>query len=343
MTDASKTDFTPPSCDDTLLWRVLNSVYHLPMLSAADEVGAFVFLDRQPADAATVAAHCKLAINPACAMLGVLCSLGFLAQRDGRFHLTEVTRTYLLPDSDYYWGDFLRLVREPIPSFSAMLKSLRDGVPVTQQEDRDLWLVHEEDQARALSFTRAMHSHSMAPAYGVARRGDFGGAQRLLDIGGASGCFSIAIAQRYQQLHCSVYDLPFVCDHNREYVQAAGLAHRIDATAGDMFKDAWPNGYDAVFFSNIFHDWDPQCCQQLVDKSFAYLPAGGRLYIHEMLLGDDQASPEIPAGYSVDMALYTGGKQYSAMELRTMLQQAGFSRITFTHTHGYFWLVTGQR
>jgi 2-polyprenyl-3-methyl-5-hydroxy-6-metoxy-1,4-benzoquinol methylase len=344
MTDnESATSMEPPVSDDTLLWKTFTSMYFMPMLSAADEVGAFPFLACTPADAETVARHCRLAVNPARAMLGLLCSLGFLVQRDGRFHVTDVTRTYLLPDSRYYWGDILRRLREPTPGFSEVLQNLRDGTPITQQEDRDLWQVHAADQERAAMFTRAMHSHSMAPAHGVARRGNFTGVGRLLDIGGGSGCFSIEIARRHTQVHASVMDLPIVCALAREYIEAAGLAERIDTVTGDMFSEPWPAGYDAIFFSNIFHDWDPQRCQALVDKSHAYLPPDGRLYIHEMLLDDDAAAPTAVTAYSVDMALYTGGKQYSAAELRAMLHQAGFTRITFTHTHGYFWLASASR
>ncbi|MCC7462464.1 MAG: ubiquinone/menaquinone biosynthesis protein [Gammaproteobacteria bacterium] len=333
----------PPVCDDTLLWNVTNSGYSLPVLAAADETGLFVLLARLPADAEAVAEQCHLALNPARAALGLLCSLGFLAQRGGRFHVTDVTRTYLLPDSPYYWGHMLRQLREPTPDFGAVLGNLRDGVPITQQGDRDLWQSHAADQERAVAFTRAMHSHSLAPAHGVARRGDFSGVRRLLDIGGASGCFSIEIARRHAGLSASVLDLAHVCGHTRGYVQAAGLGDRIDAVAGDMFRDPWPGGCDAVFFSNIFHDWDPQRCRQLVEQSHAYLPPGGRIYIHEMLLNDNGVSPAAVTGYSVDMALYTGGKQYSAAELGAMLQGAGFGRVTCTHTHGYFWLVTGYR
>ena len=56
-----------------------------------------------------------------------------------------------------------------------------------------------------------MHSLGFPAAMGMARLGVFAEVRRLLDIGGGSGCFSIALAGRHPALHCTVLDLPPVC------------------------------------------------------------------------------------------------------------------------------------
>ena len=52
-----------------------------------------------------------------------------------------------------------------------------------------------------------MHSHSQPAALGLAGSSRFEGARRLLDVGGGSGCFSIALAQQWPQLRCSILEL----------------------------------------------------------------------------------------------------------------------------------------
>ena len=61
----------------------------------------------------------------------------------------------------------------------------------------------------------------------------------------------------------------------------------VDTCTVDMFRQAWPKGYDAIFMSNIFHDWDLEINTRLAASAFAALSSGGRIYLHEMLINED--------------------------------------------------------
>jgi cyclopropane fatty-acyl-phospholipid synthase-like methyltransferase len=194
----------------------------------------------------------------------------------------------------------------------------------------------------ARGSNRRMHSHSLPAAVGLARNGDFQGVTRLLDIAGGSGCFSIALALRYPALRCTVADLPVVAASTRTYIERYRCEDRVDTYPLNMFSEPWPAGYDAIFFSNVFHDWDARRREELVARSFAALPPGGRIYLHEMLLNDTHDGP-LPAALFSVMMLGTRGKQFSAPELNTLLTGAGFTDITVTHTYAYHSLVRATR
>ena len=51
-------------------------------------------------------------------------------------------------------------------------------------------------------------------------------------------------------------ELGVVCRVATEYLARYGVLDRVDTLEANMFADPWPRGYNAVFFSNIFHDWD---------------------------------------------------------------------------------------
>jgi acetylserotonin N-methyltransferase len=111
-----------------------------------------------------------------------------------------------------------------------------------------------------------------------------------------------------------------------------------------MFKEPWPTGHDALFFSNIYHDWSDKTCQMLSDKAFAALPSGGRIFLHEMLMNDDGTGPLPVAAFAVLMLLGTKGRQYSLPELRTFLEQAGFRNVEARRTGGgYYSLVSARK
>jgi O-methyltransferase domain len=110
-----------------------------------------------------------------------------------------------------------------------------------------------------------------------------------------------------------------------------------------MFADPWPQGYDAVFFSNILHDWDEARRMSLARKSFRILPPGGRLYLHEMLLAETRDGPLPAALFSLAMLIANYGKQLSLTELEGLLEGAGFVDVGATPTYGYYSLVSARK
>ncbi len=336
----------PPLCDDRPLWDVWMSAYHLPALIVADEAGLFPFLAASPATAKEVARGLSLGRRGTTALLGVLASLGFLVQRQGVFHLTEAARTYLLPDSPYYYGGLLRLLRDNPTTPAALREALLSDQPVAYEDFGELtaaWETGELTAEHAAAITALMHSHSLPAAMGVARRGNFAGVRRLLDVAGGSGCFCIALAQQHADLRCTVLELPAVCPVTEQYIARHGLRERISTVAANMFTDAWPDGYDAVFFSNIFHDWDRASCLHLAQRSFEALPPGGRISLHEMLLADTRDGPPAAAMFSLVMLTRTRGQQFTFGDLADLLGEAGFTDVSMIPTYAYYSLVSASK
>jgi acetylserotonin N-methyltransferase len=138
-------------------------------------------------------------------------------------------------------------------------------------------------------------------------------------------------------------ELQAMCEVAQTYIDAAGVQDRVDTAAVDMFRQAWPAGYDAVFFSNVWHDWNFRTCEWLAARAFEVLPAGGRIMLHEMLLNDDGAGPPAAASFSMLMLLATQGQQFTFEELKGILEGAGFTGVEARQTYGYYSIVTGFR
>jgi O-methyltransferase len=123
---------------------------------------------------------------------------------------------------------------------------------------------------------------------------------------------------------------------------AYGLGDRIRAYPADMWQDEFPPA-DLHFFSNIYHDWPPERGRVLTEKSFAALPAGGRIVIHELLYDDDKTGPVAAAAYSAAMLMRANGQPYSGAELTAMLTGAGFRDVEVRPTFGYDSVVTAVK
>ena len=134
-----------------------------------------------------------------------------------------------------------------------------------------------------------------------------------------------------------------MCEVAQGYIKAGEVADSVDTAAVDMFRQPWPKGYDALFFSNIWHDWNFQTCKWLAARAFETLPAGGRIMLHEMLLDDDGAGPVTAASFSMLMLLGTQGQQFTFSELKGILESAGFAGVESRQTSVYYSVVTAYK
>src|SRR6185369_17062204 len=82
----------------------------------------------------------------------------------------------------------------------------------------DGWESGEIDPGMAKLLCAFMHSHSLPAALGVAQNPRFKDVRRLLDVGGGSGCFSIALAEAHPALSCTIMELPVMCELATSYI-----------------------------------------------------------------------------------------------------------------------------
>ncbi len=334
-----------PTADDRPLFDLWLSAFWLPAVIVATEVGIFEELAFGAATAAELIGRLRLNVRAAKIILSLLVALKLLDLRQAHYALTTLSRNYLLKDSRFFWGGVFKRMREQIPQCQLMqdVLTMAEKPDIAESPSMKSWASGQLDLQLARQIAAFMQGTSAAAAAGVAADGDFSGVTRLLDVGAGSGCFSIALAQRHPAMHCTMMDLEGMCSVAMEAVRSGGMADRVDARAVDMLREPWPTGYDAIFFSNIFHDWTDDVCRDLARKAFAALPSGGSIYVHEVLLDDAGTGPLSAAAFSVQMLMATQGRQFTYAELRDFLQSAGFRGVKESSAFGYHSLIRGLK
>ena len=336
-----------PAAGDVPIWDLWLSQHYLPAVTAAAEIGLWERLGGRALPLEPLAAELEANAVSLGVVLSLLCALGFVERREGAYRLTQVARTYLDPTSPFFWGPVLLGSAADNLIHARLMAMLRDtsatgarpaeGTPARGWEDGHVAL----DQARHIAAF--MHAHSLAAAIGAARAGVFDGVHRVLDVGGGSGVYAIAAAQRHPALTATIMDLPAMCEAAGRFIADGGVAGRVGTVAVDMWRDPWPDGHDALFFSNIFHDWNVEQNEWLARQAFGALPSGGRIVLHEQLLNDAEDGPRTVASFSMLMLRGTQGRQYSLPALRRILEAAGFTGVEARHSYGYYSLVTAAK
>ena len=347
--------YEAPTTDDRRIWDLWLTGLYQSAIVAGDDAGVFAALGEAPATIETLAKRMDFDIRATGVLARLLAALGLIVSRNGQFQLTDQARLYLIKASPFYWGNMMRvgvnattverIVEKLKQQGSANAPGPEESPPPAPGDGgpAEGWAAGKISLEQAHSIAAGMHSHSLPAAIGAARNYDFAGVKRILDVGGGSGCFMVAMAQAHPELKCTIMELATMCQVAQTYIDGGGVSAQVATTAVDMFRQPWPTGHDAVFFSNVWHDWNFRTCTWLARQAHAVLPVGGRIMLHEMLIDDNGSGPATAAAFSLLMLLGTQGQQFTFDELKTILEDAGFTGIEARTTAGHYSITTGYK
>jgi predicted O-methyltransferase YrrM len=296
--------------------------YQAPaILMAAHKVGIFRELGTGRATAGELAARLGVPERSLGILLRACVALGLLTRQRGRFACGPLVAETLVPGAPGYLG---RLVDKEAFFYGAWA-----GLATCVRTDRAA-LAPIQDRARrepetTRNFLLALDDIARLYGGGFADAVDLGPCRRLLDAGGGVGSYAIALARRHPDLHATILELPEVVPWAREFVAEAGLGERVTVEPVDLLADPLPSGYDAVLFSNIFHDHPPAVNQGLLAAAYRALPPGGRAIVYEFLLEPDRVTPAVSAVFAVMMLVENpGGNVYTGPEIEAWMAGVGF-------------------
>jgi predicted O-methyltransferase YrrM len=155
-----------------------------------------------------------------------------------------------------------------------------------------------------------------------------GEARNLLDVGGASGTYTLAFLQAVPEMKATLFDRREVVEMARKRLGEAGVLDRVTLVGGDFYRDEFPPGHDLAFVSAIIHQNSPEQNLDLYQKGFRALVPGGRIVIRDHVMEPDRTQPRDGAIFAVNMLVGTsGGNTYTYQEIHSGLEKAGFTRI----------------
>jgi len=175
------------------------------------------------------------------------------------------------------------------------------------------------------SFIGAMHNISAPNADRVIRAIHPLRFRQLLDIGGASGTWTLAFLRACPSAQATLFDLPHVISMARRRLTAARLKSRVKLVPGDFMKNPLPPGADLAWVSAIVHQNSRPQNRALFAKVYRALVPGGRIAIRDILMEESRTLPIAGALFAVNMLVGTAdGGTFTFAELREDLATSGF-------------------
>ncbi len=311
-----------PDPDADCIRQTASAFMRSRILLTAFDLGIFTALAKSPASAAEAAALVKADERAVDRLLCALCVLGLVEKTDGLYANAPASATYLVKGGERYMGE-LGHMSDLFESWASLTEAVRAGGAVRPHRFED------QDEEQAETFITAMHNISKPQAPILAEKLDLSGARRLLDVGGGSGAYSIALARKYPTLSCTVFDVPTVRPIALRYAAEAGLEGRVDVVEGDYMSDSLGAGYDAVLFSAIVHINGPKENAWLMKKAFDALEPGGKVIVRDFIMDEERTTPARGAIFSLNMLVNVSrGDSYTAGEIAQWLSAAGFGNVS---------------
>jgi len=256
--------------------------------------------------------------------LVVACTAFGLLEKDGEeYRNAPDVERYLVKGKRSYLGPWILLSKRDFKRWEDLADYLKSD---TQPQVREFYRNYTEEEVG--QYHEATYSVGLGAGYKFAGDVDLSGRSLMLDLGGGSGCYCIAAANRYPGLKAIVFDFEVVCKVTREFISQWGLQDRISTHPGDFTRDPLPSGADVMLMASNMPGFGPETVEKVFRSAFEALAPGGEFHVVAEILDDEKDGPIGPALWGLHEAL-TGsdGRSHSEFETKGYLENAGFASI----------------
>ena len=266
-----------------------------------------------------------LAPRVAPALLAFLASQGLVeGDAQGRFHATPAARAFLVRSSPRFAGGRSLLFQGFHERIGRLGEALASGRPLAEVGQAAMFGGFDEEDQRW--FAEGMLANAIAGAERLLCEVDFAPFRRLLDVGGSSGGYTLALLEAHPLLEATIFDLPEVRALAEERIAALGPGDRCRFVAGSFFDDPLPRGHDVALLGNILHDWETPECRRILAACQEALDPGGTIVVVEPMLAEDLNGPDHASVSGLTMALL-GGENRTQSRIGELLEEAGFGDV----------------
>jgi len=296
------------------------------ILTAAAELDLFSALDGRSMDAESLTAELGCDGRAATILLDALVSLELLTKQDADYSLDAALAELLSESSPKNVLPMLRHLGACLRRWAQLGVVTKTG----QSAGRIAGVLDEEAEREA--FIAAMNNFSAPVAAEVVGRLQPLEFTHLLDVGGASGTWTIELLRIAPNARATIFDLPGVIPMAEERMTRAGLIDRVDLVGGDFYENDLPAGADLVWLGAIAHQNSQAQNRDLFAKVHAALKEGGHVVIRDIVMDPSHTTPIRGALFAVNMLVATpAGGTYTLDEYTEDLESAGFTDVTLVH------------
>ena len=284
-------------------------------LFVANEIGLFTALAEGSATLEQLAERAGVPVRTTRIIADTMVALGFLEREQNAYRNGPLADSFLSGRGPMNMGPMLRFFNAiGYPTWLGLERAVRTG-------EAARGALSEEQQA---IFSEGVEAFTTGAAQALAEAYDFDRHRRLLDIGGGTGSFLVAILSTHPGLEGTLFELPEVTEIAERKLAASPVAERVSVAAGNAFEDELPGGHDVVLLANVIHYFLPGRNVELVRRVRAAVEPGARLLLVDFWTDPTHTQPLPAALMAGEFLVQVGGDVYSEEEMNGWLAEAGW-------------------
>ena len=296
------------------------------VLTAAADLNVFSALHDEPMTADALAREIGADLRATTILLDALAALEFLTKEDDRYAVEGDLAELLSDKSAKNVLPMVRHLSNCLSRWAQLARVTQSGKPAER-------IASVRGQAAdQVAFIGAMHNISApmaAEVVGRLRPLEF---RHLLDIGGASGTWTMAFLDAVPEARATLFDLPDVVPMAQQRLSEAGLRDRVTLVPGDFYVDDLPAGADLAWLGAICHQNSRAQNRELFGKIHKTLVDDGCIIIRDVVMDPSHIDPVRGALFAVNMLVATErGSTYTFDEYAEDLREAGFEGVTLVY------------
>jgi SAM-dependent methyltransferase len=289
------------------------------VLGAAAELDIFSILATRQLSAADLAKRLGTDLRATKMLLDALAALGLLQKHEAVYAVPADLRPLLGDGTPQTVLPMVLHNMNIMRSWAQLARVVKSGQPAPRQAS-----IRGAEADRA-AFIAAMHSISGPMADDLVAHLGPPRFEHLLDVGGASGTWTLAFLRAMPGATATIFDLPDAIQQARQRLARSEFAPRVKFVPGDFYSDELPRGADLAWVSAIAHQHSREHNQELYAKVHTALRPGGRIMIRDIVMEPDRTQPPDGALFAINMLVNTdSGGTLTFEEFAEDLRVAGF-------------------
>jgi SAM-dependent methyltransferase len=308
------------------------------VLGAAAELDVWGIIGEQAVTAEEAAGKLGADLRAATILLDAVAALGLLVKEEGWYRVPAELRPLLTRGAPGTMLPMLLHSMNILRNWAQLAWVTKAGFPGPNTASIRGF---EADRA---AFIAAMHSVSTPWADDLVAKLGPPQFRHLLDVGGASGTWTMAFLRTAPDARATIFDLPDAVDQAQERLANSEFGNRVSLVKGDFYADELPAGADYAWVSAICHQHSREHNRALFAKVFRALAPGGRIAVRDIVMEPDRTRPRDGALFAINMLVNTAnGGTFTLDEYAADLQAAGFADPQLLVPHEGMNAVVGAR
>ena len=305
------------------------------VITAAIRLKIFSIISDRELTAEEIAKECETITNYQKTLLDACVSLGFLEFENDKYKNSHFSLVYFVEGHRFYVGDFLKIVNDESLQWFQLPNIIRGNEKINKEQP----YIRSDYK----TFIKAMNNiGNLGEAEALKDMVDLSGCKRMIDAGGGSGLYSIALCQKHPELHSTIFDVKDTLAVTKEMIANRQEKKQIDLLEGDFLKDSLGNNVDVVLLSDVIYE--ESTAKIVLRNAWDSLIQNGVLIIRGYYADPEKSRPLFGALFAVKELVDDAQKKIMTISmLEKNVREIGFEIIRVTPLTEYSFVLVGKK